>query len=80
MAPVSRVPLNNNNDDDDDDDDVSLCQIPSVRLAHEGHFGVVLPNLVVHGPSGPSVRASPSEGIEVPLLQPAPLPGLSAGR
>jgi hypothetical protein len=41
---------------------------------------MVPPNLVARGPSGSSVRASPSEGIEVPLLRPTPLPGLSAGR
>jgi hypothetical protein len=57
----------------------SLYQIPSVWLTQEEHFAVVPPNLVVRGPSGSSVRASPSEGIEVPPLQPAPLPGLLAG-
>jgi hypothetical protein len=34
--------------------------------------------LVARGPLGTSVQASPSRVIEVPLLQPAPLPGLSA--
>jgi hypothetical protein len=58
----------------------SLCQITSVWLAREEHFVMVPPNLVVHGPSGSSVRASPSEGIEVPPLRPAPQPGLSARR
>jgi hypothetical protein len=59
---------------------LTQCQIPSVRVVHEGHFVVVSPILVAHGPSGPSVRASPSKGIEVPLLRPAPLSDLSAGR
>jgi hypothetical protein len=41
---------------------------------------MVPPNLVVHGRLESSVRASPSEGNEVPPLRPASLPGLSAGR
>jgi hypothetical protein len=50
----------------------------SVQVAREGRFGVVSPILVARGLSGPSMRASPSEGIEVPPLRHAPLPGLSA--